>query len=159
NQAPTIASPASVSPGTITGTTTSLSVLGADDGGEANLRYTWSELSGPAAIAFSTNGTNAARNTSATFTQAGNYTFRVTVTDAGGLSTTSDVSATVTQTLTSISVAPATVTVSNGATQQFTALAQDQFGNALAASFTWSIDGGGVGTVDSSGLYTAPASG
>ena len=41
NAAPTIATAASASPSTVTGTTTTLSVLGADDGGESGLTYSW----------------------------------------------------------------------------------------------------------------------
>src|SRR5205085_1575318 len=109
NAPPTVAKPASASPSVVTATTTALSVLGADDGGEANLTYTWSS-SGPAAVSFSANGTNAAKNSTATFSQAGSYTFTATITDAGGLSTTSSVSVTVNQTQTSISVTPANAT-------------------------------------------------
>ena len=42
---------------------------------------------------------------------AGNYTFQVTITDAAGLSVTSSVNVTVSQTLTSIVVSPGTATV------------------------------------------------
>src|SRR5262249_16641679 len=66
NRARTVAQAAAASPTTVTGKTTSLSVLGADDGGEANLRYTWTS-SGPAAVTFSVNGSNAAKTTVATF--------------------------------------------------------------------------------------------
>ncbi len=44
--------------------------------------------------------------------------------------------------------------------QQFTAMAYDQFGNALASqpTFTWSVHSGGVGgSISTSGLYTAPS--
>ncbi len=69
-----------------------MSVLGADDGGESNLTYTWVATgTPPAPVSFSANGTNAAKNTTATFTKAGNYSFQVTITDAGGLSVTSSV--------------------------------------------------------------------
>ena len=41
-----------------------LSVLGADDGGEPNLTYTWATTgTPPAAVTFSANGTNASKNT------------------------------------------------------------------------------------------------
>jgi hypothetical protein len=158
NQPPTVATAAHVTGNSPT--TTGLSVLGADDGGEANLTYTWAEISGPAGVSFNANGSNAAKNTTATFAQAGSYSFRVTITDAGGLSTTSTVSVTVNQTLTSIAVAPGAVTLTDGATQQFTGTAMDQFGNALSTqpAFTWSVVSGS-GTISSSGLYTAPASG
>src|SRR5262249_2430603 len=59
NQAPTIVPPASASPNPVAGTTAALSVLGADNAGEANLTYTWA-TSGtpPAAVNFSVNGNN-----------------------------------------------------------------------------------------------------
>ena len=67
---------------------------------------------------------------------------------------------TVVQTPTSLSVTPANVTLAHGATQQFTATAQDQFGQALASqpTFTWQVSSGG-GTISSTGLYTAPRKG
>jgi hypothetical protein len=155
NAPPTVATPAAASPNPVKGKTTSLSVLGADDGGEANLKYTWTST-GPAAVTFSANGTNAAKNTTATFTKAGSYAFTATITDSGGLSTTSSVNVTVSQTLTSIAVTPATATVAVGHQMQFTATAFDQFGAALASqpAFTWSLTG--RGTLSSTGLYTAP---
>jgi hypothetical protein len=155
NQAPTVATPAAATPNPVTGTSTSLSVLGADDGGEASLRYSWTST-GPAAVSFSANGSNAAKNVTATFTRAGTYTFVVTITDAGGLSVTSNTSVTVQQTLTSITVTPATTTVLVQQTVQFTATAFDQFGQALSTQpkFTWTLTG--RGTLSSTGLYTAP---
>jgi hypothetical protein len=155
NQAPTVATPATATPNPVTGTSTSLSVLGTDDGGEASLRYSWTST-GPAAVSFSANGSNAAKNVTATFTRAGTYSFVVTITDAGGLSVTSSTSVTVQQTLTSITVTPATTTVQVQQTVQFTATAFDQFGQALSTQpkFTWTLSG--RGTLSSTGLYTAP---
>ncbi len=155
NQAPTVASPAAASPGAVTGKTTALSVLGADDGGEANLTYTWTS-SGPAAVSFSANGTNAAKNVTATFSKAGTYTFVVTITDAAGLRVTSTVSVTVSQTFTFLSVWPNTAVLTAGQTKQFTAAAYDQFGLILLTqpAFTWSVAGGG--SITPTGLYTAP---
>jgi hypothetical protein len=74
NHAPTVATPASAAPSTVTGTTTNLSVLGADDGGEVNLKYTWSTVTvpnGATVPTFNANGTNASKNSTATFSQAG----------------------------------------------------------------------------------------
>src|SRR5262249_55613421 len=137
NQAPTIARAASASPATVTGTTTTLSVLGADDGGEANLTYTWATTGTvPAAVSFSANAPNPPKNTTATFHHAGPYTFQVTAKDAGGLTATSSVRVTVNQTLTSIVVSPASVVVATGATRQFTATARDQFAVALTTQPT-----------------------
>ena len=154
---PTVATPAAITPNPVTGTRTNLSVLGADSGGEVALTYTWtatSEPSGAAAPTYSDNGDNTAKNTTATFYDAGAYVFQVTITDAGGLSTTSSVTVTVDQTLTSITVTPATPALASHATQQFTASGFDQFGNAMSlASTTWSVT---AGSITSSGLFTAP---
>ena len=112
NAAPTIATAAAASPSPVTGSTTLLSVLGADDNGEANLIYTWATTgSPPAAVTFSANGTNAAKASTATFTKAGSYAFQVTVKDQGNLTVTSSVTVTVNPTLTSVVVSPASATV------------------------------------------------
>jgi hypothetical protein len=95
NKPPTMARAASVAADPVGGSTTALSVLGADDGGEPNLTYTWS-CSGPAGVTFSVNGPNKAKNTTATFPRAGRYTFQVTIADAGGLTATSSITVTAT---------------------------------------------------------------
>jgi MYXO-CTERM domain-containing protein len=155
---PTVATAASATPSTVSGTTAALSVLGADDGGEAGLSYTWS-ATGPASVTFSANGTNAAKATNVTFTRAGTYTFTVTIRDAGGQTVTSTVTVTVQQTLTSVIVTPPNATVAISGTLTFSAVARDQFSNALATApaFTWTVSGGGT-IVASSGAFTAGAS-
>lgn len=175
NAPPTVAVPASASPSpAVAGTTVRLSVLGADDGGEANLTYTWALVSGPAGVVFGANGSNAAKNTTVPLTQAGSYVFRVTIADAGGLSTTSSVTVGVaapppnpgtpppapggaTPTLTSLAVVPAPGVVAPGHSLQLTATALDQLGHALAAqpSLAWVLVRG-KGTVSGTGLYRAP---
>ena len=64
---------------------------------------------------------------------------------------------TVNQTLTSIAVTPNTAAVVEGANQQFTAQALDQFKKAMAVqpTFVWSSSGGAV---SSGGVFTAPNS-
>ena len=100
------------SPSPVTGPRRMLTVLGADDNGEANLIYTWATTgTPPAAVTFSANGTNAAKTSTATFTKAGSYSFQVTIKDQGNLTVTSAVTVTVNQTLTSIVVSPASATV------------------------------------------------
>jgi rhamnogalacturonan endolyase len=90
---PTVATPAAASPSPVNATSIALSVLGADNNGEAALTYTWATVgTSPAAVAYSANATNAAKNTTATFTKAGTYDFQVTITDASGLTATSSVS-------------------------------------------------------------------
>lgn len=98
NAAPTVAKVAGASFATVTGTTTALSVLGADDGGEANLIYTWSVQTKPTGAVnptFSVNGTNVSKNTTATFSAVGAYTFVVTIKDKLGLTVSSSVTVTV----------------------------------------------------------------
>jgi hypothetical protein len=162
NQPPTVARAASAAPNPVTSVSTNLSVLGADDGGESGLTYTWRVITSPTGSSptFSVDGTNTAKNTVVTFNRAGGYAFRVTITDAGGLSTTSSIAVTVAQTFTSIALTPSTVTLLNGAKQQFTARALDQFSQPLATQpgFTWSV-ASGLGSVSKTGLYTAPATG
>jgi hypothetical protein len=161
-QPPTVVTPASATPNPVTGTTANLSVLGDDAAGASSLAYTWSVTSAPANATptFSSNGTNAAQNTVATFQAAGTYTFLVTITDPAGLTATSTVTVTVNQTCTSVTISPGSASVADGATQQFKASALDQFGNAMVTplSWTWSV-ASGLGTINSSGLYSAPASG
>ncbi len=163
NAAPTIATAAAV-PAAVATATAPLSVLGADDGGESNLTYTWTNTgypSGATLAGFSANGTNAAKNTTAIFHGAGTYTFAVTATDAGGLSVTAPaVTVVVGQTLTSVSVSPSPKELTVGQSTPFTATGYDQFGNKMAAPpvFTWAVTAGG-GTVSPSGIYTTPAAG
>lgn len=66
--------------------------MGADDGGEAALTYTWS-ATGPGTVSFSENGTNAAKSSIATFTKSGSYVLTVTITDSDKLTVVSSVAA------------------------------------------------------------------
>jgi len=95
NKPPTVAKAASVAAAPVSGATTELSVLGADDGGEPNLTYTWS-CTGPPGVTFSVNGPNKAKNTTASFASPGRYMLQVTIADVGGLTATSSIDVTVT---------------------------------------------------------------
>ncbi|MGD0462391.1 MAG: hypothetical protein ABSB74_07870 [Tepidisphaeraceae bacterium] len=157
---PTIAQAAAAAPNPVTGTTANLSVLGSESGTDAGLNYTWSVTAAPSGAAtptFSANGTNAAKNTTATFFAAGHYTFLATITDTNAQSVTSSVNVTVNQTVTTALVSPASAAVGEEGTKQFSALAYDQFGVVLATqpAFTWSVENGG-GLISSTGLYVAP---
>ncbi len=154
---PTVATAASASPNPVTGTTSNLSVLGADQAGENNLTYTWATTgTPPAAVTFSANGTNAAKNDTATFTAAGTYMLQATIAD-GSYTTTSSVTVVVNQTPTSLSVTPQSPYVAVNTTQQFTAAVTDQFGNAISnPSVTWAVTNGS-GSISNAGLYTAPS--
>lgn len=150
---PTVATAAAVSASPVTTTSTTLTVLGADDGGEAALRYTWAAGAG---VSFSVNGSNAAKRTVATFTAAGSVPLTVTIRDAAGLTVTSAVTVMVDARLQNLAVSPATAVVPLTGTQQFTVVAEDQFGEAIAPapSITWAVPGG-AGTITSAGLFRA----
>ncbi|HTU91789.1 MAG TPA: hypothetical protein VMF69_17030 [Gemmataceae bacterium] len=159
---PWVATPASASSSTVNGTTTNLSVLGGDDYNTAALTYTWSVLSEPSGAAgptFSSNGSNAAQNTTVTFHDAGAYTFQVTITNIYGLSATSDVSVNVNQTLSTLSLTPTGGSVYNNDSLQLTATALDQFGHAMNTQPTWTWSLAGGGSLSGSGQYTAPSAG
>ena len=86
-------------------------------------------------------------------------TFRV-VASSGNLADTSVVTLTVTspisRTLTALVLAPAAVSLTAGATQQFSATASWSDGSTSTGSATWTASGG---TVSGSGLYTAGGTG
>jgi beta-glucanase (GH16 family) len=89
-------------------------------------------------------------------TVGGPYTIKATSGSISGTGT-----ATVTQpasVLTTINVTPASATVNTLATQQYSAVGIDQYGNNMSPqpTFTWSVSGGG--TISSSGLFTAGSS-
>lgn len=159
NLPPTVVTAAAATPAPVVGgTSTQLSVLGDDDGGEAALTYTWAASSGYP-VTFSASGTNGAKNATATFTGAGTYTLEVTITDAGGLSVRSQVVVQVQQQAVSLEVSPATANVMTGATQNFTAQAKDQFNRGMfAGTPSWSVSGGGsIAPQGSLGVFTAGA--
>ena len=149
--APTVAVGAAASPSPVTGKTTNVSVLGADDGGEANLAYGWT-ATGPAAVTFSATGTNAAKNAVATFAKAGTYTLTAAISD--GLSTTTS-STTVVVSPTFTGIAAAQASMLGGFTQQISPA--DQFGSPMTVGgVAWSASNGAI---SGSGVYTAPAVG
>ena len=152
---PTVATPAAATPATLTGTSTALSVLGADESGESALTYTWSTTgTPPAAVSFSPNGTHAAQNAVATFTQAGTYQFQVLIRDPDSQTVVSTTSCTVTAVPTSATITPSSASVVVGTTQSFSVAVVDQFGATSAGTPAWSITGGG--TIDAgTGLFTA----
>src|SRR5439155_3064480 len=73
---PTLNNPTATSP--VTGTTATASVSGSAPAGESTLTYTWS-ATGPAPVVFTPNGTNAAKNTTATYAAPGSYTLTATL--------------------------------------------------------------------------------
>ena len=158
NPAPTIVASAIATPSPVRGTTVSLSVLGADDGGEGSLTYAWSTIgSPPAEVTWSANGTNAAKLTTATFVAAGTYPCQVTVTDAYGATVVSAVTVVVEQALTTLTLSPATASLLLGGTAQFTANGKDQFGTAFTPSVSWLVSG--ANSISETGLMSAGAMG
>jgi autotransporter-associated beta strand protein len=158
---PSIAQIASATPSFVDGTTANLSVLGADVSGESILTYTWAATAEPAGSdpVFSLNGTNAAKNSTVTFDEAGNYTFTSTISDGQGGTDTSSVNVVVTQSLTGVALtaSPSPDVRVNG-NLPLAATQLDQFGNAMAQQLpvTWSIVSGS-GTISADGVFTAGA--
>lgn len=170
NMAPTISS-VTASPTSVIATSTTLTANATDDGGAGNLTYVWAVAgSPPGPVDFGNNGTNAAKNTIATFYQPGSYQCQVVVTDSLGLTATSSVNVTVVSTFTTVVVSPAAPLVNPGSQRTFTAAARNQFGQPYTPvpTWSWSTTGGGtmasatgVLTVSSTvgGPYTVTASG
>lgn len=96
---PVITAGPSASPNLVSGATTNLSVAATDDKAEEFLTYSWSIVAKPEGASnptLSENNNNTAKNTTATFTRAGQYVFAVKVADAGGRYTTANVTVNVT---------------------------------------------------------------
>jgi hypothetical protein len=114
-------------------------------------------------VTWSVDGVSGGNATSGTISSSGLYTAPSaagshTVTATSVADTSDSAKATVTVTLQSLSVAPSSALLATAGMQQFGATLQ----GAADSSVTWSVDGviGGnvmVGTVSTSGLYTAPA--
>ena len=142
-------------------TSTNLSVLGDDDGGESNLTYSWSLVSAPTGgdAWFSPNDSHNASGTCATFSTDGPYDFTVTITDSQGLFVTSDpLEDTVVLTLSTIVLTPDAAAALPGQTSQFAATGLDQFNHAPATqpTFAWSAS---AGSITQDGTLTAPPTG
>ncbi len=156
NRAPEVTA-ITLPPGQMTGATGAMSVTADDDQAEAELVYAWSVETAPSGggASFAPNGTHAGKAATATFTRPGSYRLRVTVSDADGLTGTRTVDVAVTQTATTVTIAPAESTVLLGQTRTFTATVTDQFGQAMAVPVLWSLTNAGVGSLDAAGRFTA----
>ncbi|MGO8672686.1 MAG: PKD domain-containing protein [Capsulimonadaceae bacterium] len=141
---------AAAGPSVVTGNSTSLTVVAAENGSSAGLSVQWTQTSGSTAqITSPTSST-----TLVTFSTAGACTFGVVVTDPAGMSASASVAVSVTQTATSVAISPATATVALGATRAFTSSVTDQFGAPDSTAATWSIVSG-LGSIDTTGLFHA----
>ncbi len=118
------------------------------------------------AVTWQVNGTAGGNSTVGTISSTGLYTApetvpnpaTVTVAAVSQSDSSAFASASVTITSSTVSITPSSATVSAAATQQFTATVKGE----SAPSVTWQVNGtaGGTsatGTIDSTGLYTAPA--
>jgi uncharacterized protein (TIGR03790 family) len=149
-----IITPASAAPATVAGLSTIVSVLAGGDN-EATLTYTWS-ATGPAPVVFAGNGTNAASQTSVTFSKAGTYVVQVIARSFSGSTALSSVTVQVVQTCSFIRVSPSSATVPLGGSQLFSATVTDQFGQPAAMQTVWTVSGGG--TVSAAGAFTSDGS-
>lgn len=146
-----VQNPSVVGSSTVTSKTAQLTALGTDDGGESSLKYFWQAQSVPTGgtLQFSANGTNAAKNTSVTFSRAGTYQILSRIVDSFGLSTSSVVTLQVNQTASSIAVRnaagqvvnPANVVATSGSSLNFTSQVLDQFGIPMTfqPNVVWSV--------------------
>ncbi|MBA3697762.1 MAG: hypothetical protein H0W78_02695 [Planctomycetes bacterium] len=138
-----------------------LSAVAADDGGEAALTYQWSvEGTAPGTVQFAANGSNAAKSTTATLSAVGTYVLRLTATDAANQAVSATTSITVAQRLTTLAIAPDTVSLTTGAEFDVTLTSRDQFGALMTGipSPMWSIIGGGTITPTVTGAHLVAGS-
>lgn len=154
-RAPTIAQPARAVASS-DGASVRLSVLGADDGGEAKLNYSWSVSPyAPLEYSYGLNGDTA----TARPTTPGTYTATARITDGGYTPVSSSVTFTVAEIRQPLSVSPPSKTMNVGTSFGFDAVYRNQFGGIAAAprtATTWTLVSG-PGTVDAAGVFTAPA--
>ncbi len=150
NQSPFLDAAPSASPQTVTIDRTDLTVVARDDGGAANLIYTWSVSSAPggANAQFMENGTNGASTTTVVFDRAGTYTLGVIVTDGGGLTALGQVDVEVLQDG-QLEISPADTDFEFGGSTFFSVAVVDQFGDPIGdgspdGDVSWSLSGGGT---------------
>lgn len=134
-----------------------LQVLAEDNGGAANLSYTWSATGDPP-VFFLPNGTADSASTTAFFEATGDYTVLVTVTDAGGLSVSASALLRVESSATALQISPGSASLRVGEGLLFQAAVLDQFNDPLPEpeqpeTFHWASSGGG--TIDAQGSFTA----
>ena len=90
----------------------------------------------------------------ATFHEAGNYFLRATVRDSDDGIAESDISITVVQTPTDITVSPLDVELEIRQNVQFSATVRDQFGDNISnANLNWTVNDGG--SISTTGLFRA----
>src|ERR1700733_7192626 len=117
------------------GTTANLAALGTDSSpGAGTMSYNWTLESGPGSISVSPNNSTSANNAVLTFSMAGTYIIRCTITDNFASAFADTPSTTVAQNLSAITVSPNNITVQTLQTQAFKASCIDQFGTAIPST-------------------------
>jgi RHS repeat-associated protein len=150
-------------PSPVTGTIATLHVVATDDLGEEFLRYFWEvdRVEDVQPDDFDVLGTNAAKDLAVHFLADGDYEFTVYAVDDDDNFDVSTVTVHVAQTATKIEVVPHQASVDPEGFVEFNANLFDQFGNPMSLideQTTWALDGTPIGSLDETGLYTAPAS-
>ena len=127
------------------GTSRQFTAIGKDaNGTPVGVNPTWSVAAGGGAL--NTSGVFTAGTAPGTFTN----TVTATVGSISGKATVTVLAGPVA----TITVTPTSQTLVVGATQLFTAVLKDAFGNVLATSPNWAVSAGG-GSINSAGLFTA----
>jgi hypothetical protein len=153
------------SQGTIVATTSTsvalstLNLSASDAQGGTDVTYQWLVAdNAPGLVFFDDNNSPTANQAVATFASAGTYTLYARLTNASGTSVLSDpMTVSISQVLTTLVVSSTQgAPITTSASQQFSAIALDQFGYPLATPpvFSWSEIGAGH-SINSSGLLTA----
>ena len=127
------------------GTTLQLTARGTDQtGAPAAFTPTWT-TSGASGVTVSTTGLLTVSGTASGTASV--------VASSGALSSTATIQVRATPVADSIAVGPAKVKVYQGDAQAFYAKTFDQYRNPFAATYTWSVSGGG--SIDATGLFTS----
>jgi len=167
NTPPSVATAVRLASGnSVPGRSASFSVMGADNGGESSLKYTWTLVDKPTGgtVNFAVNRTNAAKNNTLTFNKTGSYEVLVSIADSQGLTTSSSLRFEVASTLTSFviktsngkTVVPGSVITTGDIRQGLTIQGLDQFGVAMTTqpNVSWSAvstPAGGTATLTTEG--------
>ena len=133
--------------------TVSLDATVSDDGlPGGGVTTNWSVVSGPGSVVF---GNEAAVDTTAMFSAAGDYVLELNA-DDGALNANDTVSVTVeaAPVLTVLTVTPSSVTIAVNASQAFNASGEDQYGDPIVVNPVWTASGG---SIDATGFYVAGA--
>lgn len=117
-------------------------------GGSTDLRYFWSVVRKPNAVADPVisvangqNGTAAAADAVIALNRAGGYMFHIAVTDGDGKTAGKYVSFEVLPQLQSLSLTPAQVSVREGDALRFDVRGVDQFGKPMSITPSWAVSG------------------